>query len=156
MIAWFRQYMSRKSPSCRSASSQKSGGKVRISFFSWSTSRPLWTTPAFKTYISHQNLHQVALDRSQVLHTGNFKSSIPHSAITIKIFHERLQPSMHIVQCTVQCKISTKNFACHEANSVRYRLLYCAAKGAGVQCWDIMNCVTLLLCNAKIIKRSIA
>ena len=89
---------------------------------------------SIKTYISHQDLHQVLKPKKWHL-TGH--------RYCILVTSNQAYPIPPLPS-----RFFTSGYKFRTIPST----VYCAATGAGVRCWDIMNFVTLLLCKAKINK----
>ena len=127
LIAWLREFMSRRNPSSRSASSPKVEEKVCISFSSCSTPRRgLSRSNRHLKFTSFaKDLHQVLKPEKMALGMPltslNAASNITHSAIASQD-SSRMTTTFN-AHCTGHCTVEdfNVNFANHDAKSVRYR-----------------------------------
>ena len=173
MIAWSRESMSRRNPSSMSTSSQKSRGKSLHFFLMFDAQeRPLWTTPAFKSYISGlrftsstETEDKLALERPLLSH--NATSNITYSIIADQ--HSSQVATTFNARCTIHCTVEDLNVKKSRLTTrSRYDTIPCCvhvlagcasmqrpgtATGATVQSGDIVHCV--YLCKTKVARTAV-
>ena len=145
LIAWLREFMSRRNPSSRSASSPKVEKKVSFlshhvrhpaeAFLDQVAIRSLYPSP--NIFIKWWNRKKLAL--GMPVTSLNAASNITHSAIASQD-SSRVTMTFN-AHCTGHCTVEdfNVNFANHNAKSIPYRIVHMISR-AGAQRTGSWNC----------------